>query len=150
MKTIFDNAARNELITRIKTLNSNSTAQWGKMNVYQMLAHCSNWEEWVQGKNNPVYKRSFIGFLFGRMALKAVTKDDEPLRRNTPSTNELIIKEISGDVEAMKQKWITGIEAYAQFSNPQFVHDFFGKMTKEQIGVLAYKHTDHHLRQFGN
>jgi len=28
------------------------------------------------------------------------------------------------------------------------MHPFFGKMTKEQVGYLAYKHTDHHLWQF--
>jgi hypothetical protein len=41
------------------------------------------------------------------------------------------------------------VEAYANYSNPGFVHDFFGKMTDEQIGIFAYKHADHHLRQFG-
>ena len=25
----------------------------------------------------------------------------------------------------------------------------FGKMDQEQVGVMAYKHTDHHIRQFG-
>lgn len=29
-----------------------------------------------------------------------------------------------------------------------FMHPFFGKITREQIGYLAYKHDDHHLRQF--
>jgi len=38
---------------------------------------------------------------------------------------------------------------YAHFSNTGFIHDFFGKMTREEIGILAYKHLDHHLRQFG-
>ena len=45
-------------------------------------------------------------------------------------------------------KWIALIEGYAQYSNTDFVHAFFGKMTKEQVGIMTYKHTDHHLRQF--
>ena len=148
MKTIFDSTTRGSLITRINTLNENSVAQWGKMNLYQMLKHCTSWEEWVLGINNPTYKQAFIGILFGKMALKNITKDDSPLRRNIPSSTEFIVNEKNGDIELTKKKWITLIEDYTQFSNPNFVHDFFGKMTKEQIGILAYKHTDHHLRQF--
>jgi hypothetical protein len=28
-------------------------------------------------------------------------------------------------------------------------HPVFGRMSRRAIGVLAWKHTDHHLRQFG-
>ncbi|MEK7381556.1 MAG: DUF1569 domain-containing protein [Gemmatimonadota bacterium] len=28
-------------------------------------------------------------------------------------------------------------------------HPAFGSMTKSSWGILAYKHIDHHLRQFG-
>ncbi len=66
MKTVFDKTTRNELINRIKTLDENSTAQWGKMNIYQVLKHCTLWQEWVLGKKT--YKRAFIGRLFGKMA----------------------------------------------------------------------------------
>ena len=147
MKTIFDKATRDELIVRINTLNENSTAQWGKMNVYQMLKHCTLWEEWIA--SNKKHKQQFIGRLFGKMALKNVLKDDAPLRRNTPTLSELRIKD-NGDVESEKKKWIALIEQNAHFSNPDFVHSFFGKMTKEQVGQMAYKHTDHHLRQFNS
>jgi hypothetical protein len=37
---------------------------------------------------------------------------------------------------------------YAHFPHPVVFHTFFGKITKEQAGQLAYKHADHHLRQF--
>jgi len=47
-----------------------------------------------------------------------------------------------------KKTWIQLISAYEHFSNPGFIHDFFGTMTTEQIGIFAYKHADHHLRQF--
>ena len=148
MKTIFDKTTRDALITRINTLNENNTAQWGKMNIYQMVRHCVIWEEWISGKNKPKYKQEFIGFLFGKMALKSMIKDESPLRRNVPTSAEFKVKEKNGDVESEKRKWITLIEEYEHYSNPDFIHDFFGKMTKEQIGLLAYKHTDHHLRQF--
>ena len=147
MKTIFDKAIRDELIGRINTINENSTAQWGKMNVYQMLKHCRLWEEWIQSDRKN--KQVFVGLLFGRMALKRVMKDESPLMRNSPTIPELIIKEQSGDIASEKKKWITLIEQYPHYSDAGFVHTFFGKMTKDQIGYVAYKHADHHLRQFG-
>jgi hypothetical protein len=148
MKTVFDKTTRDELIGRINTLNENSTAQWGKMNVYQMMKHCVLWEEMIAGKIR--CKQAFIGRLFGKMALKGLLKDEKPLRRSTPTANELRVAESNGDVAAEKTKWIALIEENANFSNHDFVHPFFGKMTKEQIGCMAYKHIDHHLRQFNS
>lgn len=146
MKTVFDKTTRDELIDRINSLDENSTAKWGKMNAYQMVRHCSLFDEWTLGKNNPIYKQTLIGRLFGKTALRSMLKDDRPLKRNMPTTSDLKIKETSGDME--KAKWIELIKDYENYSNPDFIHDFFGKMTIEQIGIFAYKHTDHHLRQF--
>jgi len=147
MKTIFDKTTRDELISRINTLNENNTAKWGKMNIYQMVKHCRLWEEMILGDKS--YKQSFPGYLFGKMALKSVLNDEKPLRRNTPTLFELRIKD-NGDVSSEKTKWTCLIEEYAHFKKSYFVHPFFGKITKEQIGYLAYKHSDHHLRQFNS
>ena len=148
MKTIFDKSTRVELINRINTLSEKSVSEWGKMNIYQMLKHCIIWEEWIQGVNKPKYKQEFIGFIFGKVALKGMIKDETPLKRNIPTSSAFKVKEKNGDVESEKKKWITLIEEYECYSNPGFIHDFFGRMTKEQVGILAFKHIDHHLRQF--
>lgn len=148
MKTVFDKTTRDELISRMNTLNENSIAQWGKMNIYQMMKHCTLWEEWIAGNEN--YKQIFIGRLFGKMALKNILKDEKPLRQNTPTIREFRIKEKEGDVISERTKWVALINNYAHFSKQGFIHPFFGKMTKEQIGYLAYKHSDHHLRQFNS
>lgn len=145
MKTIFDPAIREELISRINALDENSAALWGKMNVYQMMKHCTLWEEMIL--ENKLYKHAFIGRLFGKMALRSVLKDESPLKRNTPTLNELIITEY-GDVSPEKAKWASLLESYKNYSFESFMHPFFGKMTREQVGRLAYKHSDHHLRQF--
>lgn len=146
MKSIFDKATRNELIGRINLLNDRSSAQWGKMNIYQMLKHCIQWEEMALG--NKKYKQSFLGKLFGKMALKGFIKDDSPFKQNVPTVPEFKIKEKTGDTETLKNKWVSLLEQYEHFDNNNFIHPFFGELTKEQIGILAYKHTDHHLRQF--
>jgi hypothetical protein len=118
------------------------------MNIYQMLKHCTLWEEMISGKI--ACKRSFLGRLFGKTVLKDFIKDEKPWKRHSPTSPELRVKERNGNVASERTKWIALIEGNAHFSNSSFVHPFFGKMTKEQIGILAYKHTDHHLRQFNS
>jgi hypothetical protein len=145
MKTIFDKTTRDEIISRINSLNENSTPQWGKMNVSQMMKHCTQWDEMALGKKR--YKQSFLGKLFGKRALKDMMKD-EPMKKNLPTVPSFIIKE-NTDVAEEKKKWIKLLDEYQHFSNENFIHPFFGAMTKEQTGHVVYKHIDHHLRQFG-
>ena len=145
MKTVSDKTTRDELIRRIRQLSPNATAQWGKMNVHQMVKHCSLWEELMLGKKK--YNQNWMGKLFGKMALKSLLKDDKPLSRNTPTVPELKIKETS-DFETEKARWISLMEERASRPTPEIMHPFFGKMTKEKSDFLIYKHTDHHLRQF--
>jgi hypothetical protein len=147
MKSIFDRAIRDELINRINLLSEDSKAQWGKMTIYQMVRHCRLWEEMTFGKYK--YKRQFLGIIFGKMVLKDLTKDENPLKRSTPTIAALKVTG-NGDITSEKENWIALIEQYPHFSNTDFVHPFFGKVTKEQVGILAYKHTDHHLRQFNS
>jgi hypothetical protein len=146
MQTVLDKPTREALIRRIKHLNGNATAQWGEMNAYQMARHCRQWEELTNG-TLPA-RRIFIGRIIGKLILKAVLKDEAPIRRNSPSAPETIIKDPSGDLEAEKARWIELMEYNAANPISGFIHPFFGKMTNEQIGQLAYKHIDHHLRQF--
>jgi hypothetical protein len=149
MKTIFDKSAKDKLINRIKTVSQQNTARWGKMNVYQMLKHCIIWDEWMLGLNKPAYNQEFLGKIFGKMALRKMIKDEAPLDKNIPTSKQFKPKEQTGNIEAEKEKWISLLNQYENYNNPKFIHDFFGKMTKEQVGYLVYKHTDHHLRQFG-
>jgi len=148
MKTIFDKSTRDELTNRINSINENSQPVWGKMNVYQMTKHCIIWNEWVLGRGNFVYKQEFLGKIFGKMALRSNTKDDKPLSKNMPAGRAFTIKEKGGDLKTQITIWTNHIIAFEHFANDHFIHDFFGKMTNEQIGIFAYKHNDHHLRQF--
>ena len=119
------------------------------MNVYQMTKHCTIWNEWVLGKQDPVYRQEFLGKLFGKWALKSNTKDDRPRGKKKPAGSAFTVREEAGDFNGQRSMYVNLIAEYAGFSNDRFIHDFFGKMSREQIGIFAYKHADHHLRQFG-
>lgn len=64
MKTVLDRNTREELISRIHSLNENAKALWGKMNIYEMLKHCSKWDDMIMGRIQ--VKPMFPGKLFGK------------------------------------------------------------------------------------
>lgn len=144
MKTVLDKSTREELIQRISKLTENSPRQWGKMNVYQMIRHCVLCEEMYLGKT--LYKRVLIGRIFGKMGLKDILTNG--FKKDLRTSSDFKVKETSGNVIAEKEKWISLVKEYENYSNDHFVHWFFGKMSKEQVGQFDYMHIDHHLRQF--
>jgi hypothetical protein len=146
MKTIFEKTSREELINRINALDESSRAQWGKMNISQMLQHLILWEDMMSGRLQT--KRMFISRIFGKLALKQFLNPNKPVRHNTPTVPQLIVKEKNGDVAAAKKKLAALIEEHSSRPYDSSIHPFFGKMTREQVGCLDYKHIDHHLQQF--
>ncbi len=147
MKSIFNQADRNEIINRIYSLTADSQAQWGKMNVQQMARHCVLCEELYNGTVH--VKRSLLGRIFGKTALKQMLKDDTPLKQNSPTSKQFVVTGATADLQIEQRKWADLVREYEHYSNDSFVHWFFGEMSREQLGQFIYKHNDHHLRQFG-
>lgn len=147
MQTIFDPATRESTLNRISMLHENSKPLWGKMTVYQMVRHCTLADEMYLGGKQ--YRRSLLGKLIGNMALKGVLKDDAPLRRNAPAPPQFLVPQTYGDLNTAKAQWIALIRKYEHYPAQGIRHWFFGDMNREQVGQFAFKHADHHLRQFG-
>lgn len=148
MKSIFDKSAREEIVSRIDNLDENKKPLWGKMTVAQMVKHCAICEEYYYG-NIPV-RRSLFGKLIGKTAIKNILKDENSgLQKNAPTVLQFKVSETNLNFEKEKNNWKRLVEQYETFKNESLTHWFFGKMTKEQLGQFIYKHSDHHLRQFG-
>jgi hypothetical protein len=148
MKTVFDIDVREELVLRIGQLSGSDRALWGKMDVRQMVRHLVLSQEWIlEGRR---LKRVLVGRLFGGMILKKMLKE-ELLRRNSPSLAELIVMDTDVDLDRERQALMGLVQGFGAYAYPAggFVHPFFGRMTREQVGYFVYKHLDHHLRQFG-
>lgn len=148
MKTIFDSATRQQLIGRLDKLTSGNQPLWGKMSPSQMVKHCRLWEDMIH--ENKLFKRPFIGRLIGRMILKKVLQSPE-FRKNSPSIPEMLVTDTNIDLNEERRLLIKRVSSYPQYDLPDnsFIHPFFGKMTREEIGKMAYLHLDHHLKQFG-
>jgi hypothetical protein len=148
MKTLFQKEAYDEMISRLNKLQANSDREWGKMNVAQMMAHCSACLDMATGKVNP--PRSFMGRLIGGM-IKESYVGPHPLKKGSPTAKELIMsdpKEFAKEKEALQAK-ITQFYEGGEANCTKHPHTFFGHLTPAEWAVSQYKHIDHHFRQFG-
>ena len=88
MKSLFEKAAVDELLSRIEKLTPQSQPQWGKMSVDQMLAHCVAGLDMASGKINP--PRVLIGRIIGSF-IKGLYSNEKPFSKNGPTDDALRI-----------------------------------------------------------
>ena len=147
MKSLLEPATALEIIHRIEQLTPSTPAQWGKMNVAQMMAHCSYaLKLYLTGKK---LRRPILAILFGGIAKKRMLTN-KPWARNLPTAKEL--KPAAGsEFEREKTNLIENISLFVTkgAKATPIPHPFFGKMTTADWGLHQYKHLDHHLTQFG-
>ena len=149
MQSLFEPARVEEVKLRLSELRPDHQRQWGKMGPAQMLAHCSLGLEMAAGEIRP--PRALIGRIIGRVIKPIALRDEEPMRRNSPTAKELVI-DGERDFEEERKRLSGLIDRFAATgpsgctSHP---HAFFGSLTPDEWAVMMYKHLDHHLRQFG-
>ena len=149
MKNLFEAATLDEVQARLASLRPDSERVWGSMNVAQMLAHCSMGMEMAVGDARP--PRMFIGSILGSFVKSKALGNDEPMRRNSPTVKELVVKD-DRDFGMERERLSGLIERFAAGGPKgctEHPHAFFGKLTPSEWAELTYKHLDHHLRQFG-
>src|SRR5271165_5207184 len=88
MKNLFEQDTVDEVISRIDNLQPAAVRQWGKMDVAQMMAHCSSTMDMASGSLNP--PRIFIGRLIGPF-FKSILTNEKPFGKNTPTDKQLVV-----------------------------------------------------------
>jgi len=148
MKNLFERETVDEAISRIETLRPTSPRQWGKMDVAQMMAHCSITMEIASGRLN--LPRIFIGRLIAPF-LKSIYTNEKPFGKNGPTGKELVVadqRDFGHEQEQLKIK-IRQFYEGGEAKCTRHPHPFFGALTPQEWSRGMYKHLDHHLRQFG-
>jgi hypothetical protein len=148
MQNIFETEALDEVITRIDRLQPSSRRQWGKMDVAQMMAHCSAGLDLASGRL--VRPRVLIGRLIGPF-VRPIYSNDKPFSRNNPTDKKLVISDLR-DFSREREQLKVRVREFHQGGEAQCTkhpHPFFGALTPQEWGAGTYKHLDHHLRQFG-
>ena len=134
-----------EVRGRIETLEPDATPEWGEMNVAQMLAHCVEVQKVMNDgplEDTPWYLR-----LAGPL-LKPLLLADRPFRPSLPTHPQYEIGP-DRDFETEKRRLLEALAAFRARGRAGIDHPILGRLSPEETGWGAYKHLDHHLRQFG-
>lgn len=148
MKSLFNPVDAAEIVARIQTLQPGAAPKWGKMDAAQMLTHCQR--PFAAFFDSNKGRQTFIGILFGGLMKKQMLRPDKSFKQNLPTDKNFIIKD-AREFVVEKQELLTVIKKFAESAETQALHShpFFGKMNREEWGILSYKHLNHHLEQFG-
>lgn len=148
MKNLFEADTTEEIISRIDKLQPNTQRQWGKMDVAQMMAHCSATLEVASGR--VVLPRLFIGRILSPF-VRPVFTNEKPFSKNSPTDKHFLITD-KRDFAQERNQLKTHVRQFHEGSEAkctQHPHSFFGPITPQEWARGMYKHLDHHLRQFG-
>ena len=148
MKNLFEQEAIDEVIGRIDSLRPATQRQWGKMDVAQMLAHCSAALDMASGR---LYlPRVWFGWVLGPL-VKPIYTNEKPFSRNNPTDKKLIIRD-ARDFAREQERLKNCVREFHQGGEEKCTrhpHPFFGALSPDEWSRGMYKHLDHHLRQFG-
>ena len=147
MRSILNEIDRKEICSRLRSLSTSSTARWGSMGVTDMLQHLRLSARMTLGEL-PVpsaNKRAFQVFPLKHLILYVL-----PFPKGAPTAAELkpvvataFEEERAALLELLERIGTSPREGLAP------AHPLFGPMTHREWGVATYKHSNHHLRQFG-
>lgn len=148
MHTLLDAADREAILRRLAALTPTSPRQWGRLSVNGMLCHLRESARMALGELpvEPRGKRAFQVFPLKHLLLYVV-----PFPKGAPTAPELLQGVPGDDFEADKARLVELLTriALGPHEGPGPVHPLFGPLSKQEWGAATYKHTDHHLRQFG-
>ena len=90
MRNMLDTTVANQVKARLGKLEPQSERHWGTMTAAQMLAHCSVSMQWAVGELVPE-KGALPARLMGRLVKPMVFRNEDPLRKNSPTAKSLIV-----------------------------------------------------------
>lgn len=148
MRNLFEKEAVDEICRRIDKLQPAAQRQWGKMDVAQMMAHCSSALDMAIGSTT--IPRVLIGRILGPL-VKSIYTNEKPFARSNPTAKELVIADARDFVREQEQLRRKVLEFHqgGEAKCTRHPHPFFGRLTPWEWSRGMYKHLDHHLRQFG-
>lgn len=148
IKSVLSATGYEEIKNRIESLQSNSERQWGKMDIAQMLAHCSKLIEQTLGKIPFKDESNFLSrTLIRRLAFNSLKKG--VMGKNLPTVKGFAITDERQFALEKKRLLDNLADFYTQGQNGHLMpHPAFGQFTNEEWGQFMRLHLAHHLTQF--
>ena len=116
------------------------------MNATQMMTHLTEWMRLATGELKSAPKNKPMRYPVIKQLIIYVM----PWPKGVPTAPELLTREASG-WEAEHADFTERLGSFGKLKSKSDwpLHPVFGRLSTRTWGVLGYKHTDHHLRQFG-
>lgn len=119
------------------------------MNINKMLKHCQKPLKLTFGElslNKPHILMKVVICL-----MKPYLYNDKPFKKGLPTAKSFRVKDEKGFETEMAQltKLIKKMHKSLTYFELSRKHPIFGQMKSWMWGQSAYKHLDHHLKQFG-
>lgn len=147
MGTILNESDRAAIDSRVRSLSVSSTARWGKMDVAGMLRHLRLATQMALGEYEipSANKRAFQIFPLKHLILYVL-----PFPKGAP-TAPMLRCEAGASFEEERAALLELLDRLGTGLRDGMgpAHPLFGPLSWREWGVATYKHTDHHLRQFG-
>ena len=146
MPTIWDPAARAELLSRLDMLSPDAKPKWGQMNAVQLVVHLAAPMRAALGEIKTTPKPSPLGI----WPLNKLVIHWLPWPKGAPTAPEFIPPK-TGDWERSRVELKAALERFvaAGPDGKLAPHVAFGELSGKDWGALTHRHWDHHLRQFG-
>jgi hypothetical protein len=151
VKTVADPVVLRSLTERLMALRPESRRRWGTLTAHEMLCHLGDAGEMVlmiRRRERPIPRRRRP--IFKWLALWTPMRWSHGQQTN-PKHDPRIAGTRPSDFASDLVRALSAIQgiATAQADALEPVHGLFGTMSIRDWQRWAYKHTDHHLRQFG-
>jgi hypothetical protein len=152
MRTISNAHVLDELVQRAERLRSDAERRWGTMTPGEMLCHLGDAGDAVLGRRVPPGTAPSNRLLLPIKWLLLYSPIPFPKGVETrPGVNPRKEGTRPGDFARDRARVVDGLRSLA-VATPESVsptHFRFGRMSLRDWHHWAYKHVDHHLRQFG-
>ena len=147
MRTIFDVSARDEILTRLDRLRAEERPRWGRLDAPRMLCHISDQLRHGLGELEAHPIRSPLALPPLNWLIIHVLPWPKGRAKSPPEC----LQRPADDWEIDRQECKRLVHAFcARGPDAAWpISPVFGRISGASWGVLAYRHLDHHLRQFG-
>lgn len=148
-----ENFLRTRLVPALQQLDPATPPRWGKMTVQQMVEHLTN--EGVRIASGQRKLDRMVTPPEKLQAFRDFLMSDKRFRENTvspilpPEPTPPVFKTVQAAIGALQEELIYFFEAFEKNPNLVTRNPIFGDLDFEQNLQLLYKHSLHHLKQFG-
>lgn len=150
MKTILDSQDRTDVVRRIMSIRPDSVRHWGTMSPGEMVCHLADGFRTVLGDReaadrSTILTRTALRFLAltspmtWPKGVRTMTEIDQRIGGTPPAALDADLDRLRGDLDAF----------LARLDPSAMCHPIFGRLSRGEWGRWAYRHLDHHARQFG-